>query len=201
MTELVQRYIEIDGYWVERRIFDYLYECEFQRRCSFECCSIGAWVEKEEVQRIRKIIKQIKPYLNKSKQMHLGKLKNKFVFNTSWGGQWKTRTWGSTCIFLRDNGECAIHRYCLDSNLDWIVFKFEICKTFPLIFDYNKKLIYLFGSDWETIFCMKLSVEEKQKRGLKPLIYSMKQIIVNKLGNGFWNALELKYHEFNKKEK
>ncbi len=195
-----RKYKLIQNYLVETRIITYLYECEYQQGCSSECCSIGAWITGDEIKRVQKALNDIAPYLNDAKKRRLKHLRNRFIQKSGWAGTWKIRTWKSSCIFLMDNGACAVHRYCLDNGIDWIRFKFDICATFPLIIYYEKRLIRLINSGWEVVACLNLSDEEKQKKQMKPLVYSMKDILIDRLGMEFWNALEFEYLEISKKQ-
>ncbi|MHA1270688.1 MAG: DUF3109 family protein [Candidatus Helarchaeota archaeon] len=192
------KYIVINGIKVEKELLKYHFECIYNSSCKSQCCDLGAFITKEEIRKVRKDITKIKEYLSINKQKRLSKLHNKFVLNNGWKDLWKTRTWNGTCIFLMDNGGCSIHKFCLDNNINWIKYKFNICVTFPLDIRPHEKTIE-FMEDWNNeefdIWCLRSSKQEKIKRHIKPIIYSMKEIIVDRLGLKFWNALEKKYKE------
>lgn len=180
---------------MENRIFNYYYECRFEQKCSFVCCYRGVWIFKKEINRINLNIVGIKKYLSKDKQKRLEKFKNRFYQKSGDKVFSKTRTWNSTCIFLTDKGECAVHSYALENNLFWADFKFEACTIFPFEIDFEKKIINLIDHRWKFLPCLKDSLEDRKKAGLQPIIYSMKEILIHKLGIEFWENLERRYHD------
>ncbi|MHA1750955.1 MAG: DUF3109 family protein [Candidatus Helarchaeota archaeon] len=190
------KFIIINGIKVEKKILDFYFKCINKSNCKSKCCYLGAYVTKEEIQRIRKDILKIKKYLSEQKIKRLNKLHNKFVENKDWNKLWKIRTWNGSCIFLMENGECAVHRFCIENKINWIDYKFNICVTFPLDIRPHENIIE-FMNDLENeefdIWCLRLPKEEKIKLGIRPIIYTMKEVIINRLGYEFWKELEKEY--------
>ncbi len=97
------------------------------------------------------------------------------------------------CIFLMENGLCATHKYYLENNRNWVKEKFNICVTFPLDLRPDDKTIAFMGHFDEFAFtevhCLTSDEAEKEKRGYPQIIESMKNVIVDRYNEDFWNAL------------
>ncbi|MHA1820157.1 MAG: hypothetical protein ACTSU2_13440 [Promethearchaeota archaeon] len=117
------------------------------------------------------------------------------------------------CIFLMDNGLCAIHKYCVDHNLDWHLNKFSICVTFPLDirvtnngtsdgapFPKEKRVDDDFSTikmmeEYENFLyhkmdCLHLSPNVKERLGVPYVLDSMKYAFESRFGEIFWAALK-----------
>ncbi len=100
------------------------------------------------------------------------------------------------CLFLMDNGYCAVHKYFLDQGEKWFQQgnKFQICTTFPLdIRPQDQTLAFM--DEFEEFFFEKVSCisdDEELKKALRmPYItYDMKDILVDRFSLSFWNALD-----------
>jgi len=97
------------------------------------------------------------------------------------------------CVFLQENGYCAIHTYCLDHKQNWVKDKFNICVTFPLdIRPQDKTLAFMNQFDTFTyakVDCICDDEEKKIKLGMPQIIESMKYAIVDRYGDEWWDAL------------
>ena len=118
----------------------------------------------------------------------------------------------SKCLFLMDDGLCALHKYCDDKGLEWALDKFNICTTFPIdirvarngtsknapypmekrvddecstlkMMDEYKEFLYT------KMNCINLSPKIKAKKNIPYIIDSMKYAIVSRFGEELWKAL------------
>jgi len=119
----------------------------------------------------------------------------------------------SCCLFLREDGFCAIHKYCDDNQLEWPIYKFNICTTFPIDIRVTRnrtskdapypikkrvndecstiKMMDEFEDFLYTkMNCVNLSPKIKAKKGIPFIIDSMKYAIVSRFGEDLWNALK-----------
>ncbi|MBD3351947.1 MAG: hypothetical protein GF364_10725 [Candidatus Lokiarchaeota archaeon] len=129
-----------------------------------------------------------------------------------------------SCIFLMDNGLCAIHKYCNDRNLNWSLDKFNICTTFPIDirvtnnatatdapYPLNKRVedelstIKLMESFEEFLYtkmdCVNLSPKRKKKKRIPYIIDSMKYAFVSRFGEDMWYAIKDYARKYRKKNK
>jgi hypothetical protein len=118
----------------------------------------------------------------------------------------------SSCLFLMDDGLCALHKYCDDHGLNWAIDKFNICTTFPIdirvsrigtakdapypmekrvddecstlkMMDEHEDFLYA------KMNCVNLSPAMKAKKNVPYIIDSMKYAIVSRFGEEMWQAL------------
>lgn len=193
ILDFINRFTVIDDVLVDKEIFNYTFKCTYPG-CGL-CCFAGTLVAKEEINRVIKRVDDIKPYLSVSKIKRLNKLGNQFYTNYYVEGFFKLRTWNSSCIFLMEDKRCAVHTYCLDHGIDWIKFHFDLCVTYPLRINTNKKIIHieeeLYNREYVyNCFNIKKDGEENYE---SDLLYYMKDVIVDRFGLGFWEAMENKY--------
>jgi hypothetical protein len=118
----------------------------------------------------------------------------------------------SKCIFLMNDGLCALHKYCDDKGLNWSIDKFNICTTFPIdirvsrnetaqdapyplekrVDDECSTLKMMDGYDdflYTKMNCINLSPKIKSKKKIPYIIDSMKYAIVSRFGEDMWMAL------------
>jgi hypothetical protein len=119
----------------------------------------------------------------------------------------------SSCLFLMENGLCAIHKFCDDHQMDWTIHKFNICTTFPVDIrvarnktakDAPYPLKKRVDDDCSTIKmmddfedflytkmnCVNSSSNIKAERKIPFIIDSMKYAIVSRFGEDLWTALK-----------
>jgi hypothetical protein len=119
----------------------------------------------------------------------------------------------SVCIFLMDNGLCALHKYCDDHGLYWPIDKFNICTTFPIDIrvtrnktskdapypmekrvDDDFSTIKMMDEYEEFLYvkmnCINLSPKIKTKKKIPYIIDSMKYAFVSRFGEDMWKALK-----------
>ena len=118
----------------------------------------------------------------------------------------------SVCMFLMDNGLCALHKYCDDKGLYWPIDKFNICTTFPIdiritrngtakdspypsekrVDDECSTMKMMDEYDdflYTKMNCVNLSHKVKSKKNIPYIIDSMKYAIVSRFGEDMWKAL------------
>jgi hypothetical protein len=116
------------------------------------------------------------------------------------------------CIFLMDDGLCSIHKYCVEHNLDWYIYKFNICTTFPMdlrvtsnatsndaVWPLEKRIddecsTTKMMEDFETFLhckmdCINLNPNVKKEKKVPFIIDSMKYAFVSRYGQELWDAL------------
>ena len=127
------------------------------------------------------------------------------------------------CLFLMDDGLCSVHKYCVEHDLDWHQYKFNICTTFPMDLrvtrnDTSKDAVWPLQKrvddecstakmmeDYETFFhckmdCINLSPKVKKEKDVPFILDSMKYAFVSRYGEDLWNALNdyaVKYRKEN----
>jgi hypothetical protein len=187
IVEFVYKFVLIEDIFVDKRIFEYSYKCKTPG-CGI-CCFDGTAVTKEEISRISTVIEKIKPYLSPSNRQRLSKLDNVFYRKNVRKGLWRLRTWNSSCIFLMEDKLCAVHKYCLDNNINWIKFHFDLCVTYPLRISRKEDFIHIeeeLATREYTLPCFNTYESSPSNH----LIYTMKNVIIDRLGHRFWEALE-----------
>lgn len=99
------------------------------------------------------------------------------------------------CLFLMKNGFCALHKYFLEIGEIWYhkENKFNICTTFPLdirVQDHTIGFMENFEEFFfEKVACVSYDEELKKALNMPYIIYSMKEIIIDRFGETWWKAL------------
>jgi len=190
ILEFIERFTVIEDVFVEKEIFNHSFKCRYPG-CGI-CCRDGTSINMDEVNRVAKSIEEIKTYLDESKIKRLDKLNNVFYRKNKREGSWRLRTWNSSCIFLMEDKLCAIHKYCMDNDVDWIKFHFNLCVTYPLRINKEQNFIHieeeLKNREYVLPCFNKYGEEDYDESNM--LIYSMKDVILDRLGKNFWMALE-----------
>lgn len=192
LYDFLRKFMVIEGVLVDKKIFDYSFQCVYPG-CGV-CCLAGTSVHGDEIRRIGHVIEDIKPYLSPSKRKRLDKLKD--VFYRKNGDAWRLRTWKASCIFLMEDQGCAVHRYCNDNHVNWIRFHFDLCVTYPLRILPEDQFIQI----EEELFEAKYHVPcfrayDAADPTTTPMLYYMKAVIVDRLSQRFWDALEERFRE------
>lgn len=196
LLDFLERFTLVENVIVDTEIFKHTFKCTFPG-CG-ACCFAGTLVKENEIQRVTEIIDEIIPYLNESKKRRLNKLDNKFYTNYPLDEYHRLRTWNGSCIFLMDDKRCAVHTYCNESGKNWINFHFDLCVTYPLRIYGEVGIIQieeeLFRGDY--VFpCF----NKKREPGVNheiDLIYSMRDVIIDRFGTDFWVSLEIEYKSY-----
>ena len=95
-----------------------------------------------------------------------------------------------------DNKLCSIHKFCLDNNVNWIKFHFDLCVTYPLRISREEDFIHI-EEELATKEYILPCFKTLDKDPSNPLIYSMKEVIIDRLGQKFWKALEKRWNTLN----
>ncbi len=194
VLDFLDRFTVIENVLVDKEIFNYTFKCTFPGCGS--CCFAGTLVTLEEINRINPIVDKLKLYLSESKVRRLEKMENIFYTEFPVEGFFKLRTWNSSCIFLMEDKRCAIHKYCLDTEIDWIKFHFDLCVTYPLRISRKRDILHIEEEliNKEYVYpCFKSKDESSEKNTKIHLIYYMKKVIEHRFSKNFWKLLEKKY--------
>jgi hypothetical protein len=105
--------------------------------CFDSCCQYGVDVDGNNVERLKGHQKQLEQVTGH---------KMETWFSDEWnddkefpgGRQTRTRVIDGACVFRNRQGRgCLIHKYCLDSGIDYHELKPLVSTLFPLTFDYG----------------------------------------------------------------
>ena len=205
--------------------------------CSFLCCYGGCYVQMDEIERISKILPEIKQDLLKDSLELLIKQNDKIFDPTDFDEEEMVykilcapHEWiyeddpslknmaeeekealmeeefqfppKNHCIFLMENGYCAIHKYFVEHGEQWFAKdkKFNICTTFPLdlrpqdgTFGFMDEVADYF---FEEVPCVSDDEEKKKNLGMPFVIDNMKDIISDRFSEDWWNALNQVANDF-----
>ncbi|MCF2139554.1 MAG: hypothetical protein K9W44_05830 [Candidatus Lokiarchaeota archaeon] len=189
-----------------------------QIMCSRLCCYTGCYVSMEEIKRAEVLLPKIFPDLQEDAKNLLNINNNQIYLPDDYDREenlYKIRCspneWNfnedddeeeddefslpprNHCIFLMKNGLCALHKYYIKYNQNWIKEKFNICTTFPLDLRpqdgtmgfMNEFDDFAFGE----VECLSKNRNLKEHLGYPQIIDSMKDVIVDRFGISWWNAL------------
>jgi hypothetical protein len=194
IMEFLKRFTLIEDIIVDKEIFKHTFKCTFPG-CGL-CCFAGTRVSQKEINRMEPVIDEIKLNLSKSKVKRLDKLGNSFYIKFR-GRGYKLRTWNGSCIFLMEDKRCAVHKYCIDKNIDWINFHFDLCVTYPLSINTSDGVIQIEEELYKGEYvyhCFKKKKDVELDLD-NDLVYYMKDVIIHRFGNSFWKKLEKRYLE------
>ena len=190
ILDFIHKFTVIEDIFVDKEIYIHSFKCNYPG-CGI-CCSEGTSTSMDEIKRIRKDIDDIKKYLNISKNKRLNKINNIFYRKNYKKGNWRLRKWNSSCIFLMDNKLCSVHKYCIDNNIDWIKYHFNLCVTYPLRIVKEQSIIHVeeeLKNKEYVLPCFKKDNECGYHKS-NMLVYSMKEVIIDRFGEDFWRSLE-----------
>ncbi|HUR64992.1 MAG TPA: DUF3109 family protein [Chitinophagaceae bacterium] len=163
-------------------------------KCKGGCCEegdAGAPLDKEELDIILEMYEKVKPYLSAEGIAEVER-KGKYVYNREFG--WVTPTLGNDreiCVYgIRDGKgiiKCAFEQAYYDGVIPWK--KPISCHLFPIIVNKGKKGSYdRMNYEAREKLCNPACVLGKK---LKVATYEfLKEPIVRKYGEGFYNALD-----------
>jgi len=194
VLSFLDRFTVIGDILVDREIFNYTFKCTFPS-CGL-CCFAGTVVTIDEINRVTGIVDDLKPYLSESKVKRLDKLGNSFYTDYPVEGLFKLRTWNRSCIYLMEDERCAVHKYCLDNGIDWVKFHFDLCVTYPLRISRSRGIIHieeeLYNREY-VYHCFNKKEEGSRENKEIDLVYYMKEVIIDRFGQSFWEDLENRY--------
>lgn len=107
-------------------------ECSF---CHDWCCSFGADIDIENVEKIRKQKEEIRPFVRESDAEWF---EAEYTYYEEYAGNEYTRInpLGPRCVFIsKDQRGCGLHRYAISQQMDYHDIKPIVCILFPLSFE------------------------------------------------------------------
>ncbi len=193
--------IAIDNVLVSDKIVSEQFVCDLNK-CKGACCvdgDAGAPLDKSELKHIDEVFDKVLPYLNETSKREIEK-QGRFVYDREYG--WVTPTINSQiCVYgiVDKNGivKCGIEQAYLDGKIKWK--KPISCHLFPVIV---KK-----SSDGITEYANYEPREDNCKaacslgKQLKVPVYQfLKEPLVRKFGEDFYQALEATAAHLNSKK-
>jgi len=183
--------IAIDNVLVSDQVVEAQFVCDLMK-CKGGCCEdgdAGAPLEKEELEIINNIFETIKPYLTKEGLRWIEK-HGRYLYDREFG--WVTPTIeGKMCVygFRDENGiiKCGIEQAYRDGKIN---FKKPIsCHLYPITLKEGKKGEYdrVNYEPRETLCKPACAFGKKLK---VPVFEFLKEPLVRKYGESFYNALE-----------
>lgn len=183
--------IAIDNVLVSDAVADAQFVCDLMK-CKGGCCEdgdAGAPLEKDELQILNDIYETIKPYLTEEGIRNIEK-QGRYVYDKEFG--WVTPTIGGRmCVYgIRDQYgiiKCGIEQAFRDGNID---FKKPIsCHLYPVIASKGKKGTFdRLNYEPREVLCSPACVQGKKLK--VPVYQFLKEPIIRKYGEGFFNTLE-----------
>ena len=116
------------------RYFTVCMDCTF---CHDTCCSYGADIDMDNVERVKSLGKDFEDYAGLPASAWFD---NNVIEDGEFpsGAQMRVRAENRHCIFLNTKGRgCKIHSYCLERGLDYHVYKPFVCFLFGVTFEYG----------------------------------------------------------------
>lgn len=106
-------------------------DCNF---CYDQCCSYGADIDRQNVEKIQQRKEEILPFVRPPEGEWFDSEYSYYEEYT--GGEYtRIRTQGPRCIFIsKDQRGCGLHRYALSKGMDYHEIKPLVCILFPLSF-------------------------------------------------------------------
>ncbi len=115
-----------------KKYFARCLECTF---CHDWCCSYGADIDIENVEKIQQHKDEILPFIRQSDGEWF---EAEYTYYEEYAGNQYTRinTLGPRCVFIsKDQRGCGLHRYALSRQMDYHEIKPIVCILFPLSFE------------------------------------------------------------------
>ena len=183
--------IAIDHVLLSDKIISEQFVCDLSK-CKGACCvdgDAGAPLDRKELQHIDEVYDAVLPYLNQNSLDEIRK-QGRYVYNSEYG--WVTPTIESKiCVYgiVDNNGivKCGIEQAYLDGKVKWK--KPISCHLFPIIVKKSKDGVTEFANyEPREDHCKAACSLGKQ---LKVPVYEfLKEPLVRKFGNDFYEALE-----------
>jgi Fe-S-cluster containining protein len=121
-----------------KKYFARCLQCNF---CHDWCCSFGADIDVQNVERIRQQKEEILPFVRPPEAEWFD---SEYSYYQEYAGNQYTRinTQGPRCVFIsKDQRGCGLHRYAISKRMDYHEIKPLVCILFPLSF--SEGILYL----------------------------------------------------------
>ena len=196
--------IVIENILISDDVVEKQFICDLSR-CKGDCCEVGdagAPLEEDELKIMETLREKIKPYLNEASLAEIER-KGNYLFHKEFG--WVTPTLGDDqkiCVYgSRDeNGiiQCAFEQAYKDGVISWK--KPISCHLFPIITKEGnngnyKRVNY---EPKENLCSPACTLGKKEK---VPVYQFLKEALIRKFGEEFYNALDKVANEYFKNEK
>lgn len=114
------------------RYFTHCMACSF---CNDQCCSYGVDIDEDNAQRLLAMGDDFKRFVGVPQgEWFTDEVVEDAEFPS--GRHRRTRTRGSHCVFHKPDGRgCLIHAYCIESGLDYHLYKPMVSILFPVTFE------------------------------------------------------------------
>ena len=183
--------IAIDNILVSDAVIKEQFVCDLSK-CKGACCvdgDAGAPLEKEELDKMNEVYEAVLPYLNNESKKELER-QGRYVYDAAYG--WVTPTIDSkVCVYgIKDKDgivKCGIEQAFIDGKIKWK--KPISCHLFPVITKNSKHSdnVYVNYEPREDN-CKAACVLGKKIK--VPVYVFLKEALVRKFGNKFYNALK-----------
>jgi Protein of unknown function (DUF3109) len=192
--------IAIDNILVSDEVVKAQFVCDLSK-CKGACCvdgDAGAPLDKAELQKINEVFDDVLPYLNEESKKEIEK-QGRYVYDKEYG--WVTPTINSkVCVYgIKDKQgvvKCGIEQAYLDKKVEWK--KPISCHLFPVTTKESKRSdnIYVNYEPREDNCKAACSLGKKLK---VPVYIFLKESLVRKFGQKFYNALDATAKHLNEK--
>ncbi len=192
--------IAIDNILVSDEVVKEQFVCDLSK-CKGACCvdgDAGAPLEKSELKKIDEVFDKVLPYLNDVSKAEIEK-QGRYVYDKEYG--WVTPTINSAiCVYgITDKQgivKCGIEQAYLDGKVKWK--KPISCHLFPVITKESKRSanVYVNYEPREDNCKAACSLGKKLK---VPVYVFLKESLVRKFGQEFYDALDATAKHLNKK--
>jgi hypothetical protein len=183
--------IAIDNILISDEVVQEQFVCDLTK-CKGACCvdgDAGAPLDKQELKKIDEVFDAVLPYLNKESKEEIEK-QGKYVYDKQFG--WVTPTIDSKiCVYgITDKKgivKCGIEQAFYDGKVSWK--KPISCHLFPIIIKKSKRTTneYVNYEPREDSCKAACTLGKKLK---VPVYQFLKEPLVRKYGENFYNALE-----------
>jgi hypothetical protein len=126
---------EVDTRIFALRYFSNCMACGF---CNDQCCSYGVDIDADNAAKLLAMGDDFKAFIGvPESEWFTDEIVKDAEFPS--GGNRRTRTRGSHCVFHKLDGRgCLIHAYCAENGLDYHLYKPMVSILFPLTFNYGR---------------------------------------------------------------
>lgn len=191
--------IAIDNILVSDKVVEEQFVCDLSK-CKGACCvdgDAGAPLDKVELEKINEVFDKVLPYLNEESKKEIER-QGRYVYDKEYG--WVTPTINSkVCVYgIKDASgvvKCGIEQAYLDGKVQWK--KPISCHLFPVITKQSKRSenIYVNYEPREDNCKAACSLGKKLK---VPVYVFLKESLVRKFGQKFYDALDATAKHLNK---
>ncbi|HNL66260.1 MAG TPA: DUF3109 family protein [Ferruginibacter sp.] len=192
--------IAIDNILVSDEIVKEQFVCDLTK-CKGACCvdgDAGAPLSKDELDKLNAVYDKVVPYLDAESLKELER-QGRYVYDKEFG--WVTPTIESkVCVYgIRDEQgivKCGIEQACLDGKIKWK--KPISCHLFPVIVKESKRSdnVYVNYEPREDNCKAACALGKKLK---VPVYVFLKEALVRRFGQAFYNSLEATANHLAKK--